>query len=88
MPRNVRHDASGPIKLEPHQFPRDAEGNLKPIWICACGVSRTMPFCDGTHKVCRAEEPGQVYEYDKSTMNVIRKTPDDRPPAAAPVAPQ
>lgn len=32
--------------------------------ICGCGLSATQPFCDGTHEITRAEEPGKLYWYD------------------------
>lgn len=54
MPRYVRHTATGPIKIEPQQ---------KPIWICACGLSKNPPFCDGSHKTCAGEDQGLHYEY-------------------------
>lgn len=67
MARMVKMDATAPIKIEPAQFPRDEQGNLKAIWICACGLSATPPFCDKAHKSCAGEEPGKVYEYDPVT---------------------
>jgi CDGSH-type Zn-finger protein len=65
MARLVRHTANGPYKIEPQ--------DLKPIFICGCGLSRTMPFCDGTHKGCRSEEPGKLYVYnaDRSAVEQI-----------------
>lgn len=33
-------------------------------WICACGLSKNKPFCDGTHKACKTEESGKVYRYN------------------------
>lgn len=67
MARLIRLDTAGPVKIPPEQFPRDEAGNLKAIWICACGLTATPPFCDKTHKVCAGEEPGKVYEYDPVT---------------------
>jgi len=32
--------------------------------ICGCGLSATQPFCDGTHKISKSEEPGKLYWYD------------------------
>ena len=34
-------------------------------YICGCGLSATLPLCDGTHKSTRAEEPGKLYWYDE-----------------------
>ena len=32
---------------------------------CGCGLSSTQPFCNGTHKITRTEEPGKLYWYDE-----------------------
>lgn len=78
MPRFVRIDATGPIKIEPAAFPRDAQGNLKNMFICACGLTKTPPFCDGTHKgTCPNEKPGMVYTYDPNTKQVISERPEE-----------
>jgi CDGSH-type Zn-finger protein len=34
-------------------------------YICGCGLSATLPFCDGTHKSAQGEEPGKLYWYDE-----------------------
>jgi CDGSH-type Zn-finger protein len=56
----VKHDQTAPYRIDPADFPKDG----KPIWICACGLSAKLPYCDGTHKQCRDEEPGTTYHYD------------------------
>ena len=42
------------IKITGNFILKDAEGNEIPtgreIYICRCGASENMPFCDGTHK--------------------------------------
>jgi CDGSH-type Zn-finger protein len=76
MARLIRHEQMGPYKIEPQDFPKD-----KPIWICGCGLSTRMPYCDGTHKTCRSEEPGKLYVYDLKTREVIEERPDEGPPA-------
>ncbi len=58
MARLIRHEARGPYRIDPQDFPKD-----KPIYICACGLSRNLPFCDGAHKQCGAEEEGKLYRY-------------------------
>ena len=78
MPRLIRLEALGPIKIEPASFPRDEQGNLKPMFICACGLSQKMPFCDGTHKACRtSEQPGRLYVYDAARTTVVEERADE-----------
>jgi len=34
-------------------------------WICACGLSRNQPFCDGSHNALKtSEEGGALCWYD------------------------
>lgn len=67
MARMVRHEATGPIKIEPQD---------KPVWVCACGLSATFPICDGTHKQgCRVEAPGTLYIYGRD-RTVVEERPD------------
>jgi CDGSH-type Zn-finger protein len=69
MARLVRHTATGPYKIEPV--------DMRPIFICGCGLSQNMPFCDGSHKGCRSEEPGKVYVYDEGRRTVIEVRDED-----------
>ena len=68
MARLVRHEATGPYRIDP---PLE-----KPIFICGCGLSKNLPFCDGTHKTCRDELAGMVYVYDADRKTVIETRPD------------
>ena len=42
------------IKITGNFILKDAEGNKiqsgKDVYICRCGASENMPFCDGAHK--------------------------------------
>lgn len=69
MPRLVRMTHNGPIKIEPQ---------TKPVWVCACGLSKTFPICDGTHKGCPAAEtdPSKLYVYDATRTKIIETRPD------------
>lgn len=76
MARTVRIEATGPIRIDPSQFPRDEQGNLKAIWVCACGLTGTPPFCDKSHNACKHEQPGMIYEYDPVTKAVRGSRPE------------
>lgn len=67
MARLIRHDADGPIRIDPQD---------KPIFVCACGLSKTFPICDGTHKACKSEQPGTVYVYDAKREKVVEERPE------------
>ena len=64
MARLVKLEATGPVKVEPSD---------KPVFVCACGLSKKFPFCDGSHKPTRAEEPGCVYRYSGESNEQVEK---------------
>ncbi len=57
MARMVRHDRSRPYEVKA----KDGES----FRICACGLSRNEPFCDGSHRRTADELPGELYAYDE-----------------------
>lgn len=68
MPRLVRFEGTGPIRIDPQD---------KPVFVCGCGLTRNFPFCDGTHKACKNEQKGKVYVYDAESGAVIEARDDD-----------
>lgn len=62
MPRLVLHDQSGPYRIDPQD---------KPVFICGCGLSQNLPYCDGAHKGCKDEAPGKVHVYDADRVRII-----------------
>jgi CDGSH-type Zn-finger protein len=56
MARLVRHDQNVPYEIP--------EGTELPVYICACGLSKNKPFCDGSHKKTRDEKSEDTYVYD------------------------
>lgn len=77
MPRLIRHEALASYKIHPDQFPRDEQGNLKHISICACGLSQNLPFCDNSHRQARIDEPpGKLCIYDRERRTIIEQRDD------------
>jgi CDGSH iron-sulfur domain-containing protein 3 len=68
MPRLVRHEATGPFEIKPQE---------KSAWVCGCGLSQNLPYCDGSHKTARQnEQPGKLYVYDKARKTIVETRED------------
>jgi CDGSH-type Zn-finger protein len=53
-PAEVRVEMNGPIKIKGKIRFRDSSGKItegdQELFICRCGGSASMPWCDDTHK--------------------------------------
>ena len=65
MARLVKRTLTDPVKY-------GIEG--KEVWFCRCGLSKSQPYCDGSHKLAKSEEAGKLYWYDEAGQR--REVPD------------
>ena len=54
--RYVCRTAVGPIEVKPQE---------KSVYVCACGLSKNQPYCDGSHKTAKGEQEGKKYYYSE-----------------------
>ena len=62
MARRIIKKEKGPFEIKPQE---------KSAWICMCGLSKTQPYCDGSHKAAQDEDDAVVYEYDKDGRRTV-----------------
>jgi CDGSH-type Zn-finger protein len=66
MARLVKHEKNAPYEIP--------EGTEMPVYICACGLSKNKPFCDGSHRRTRDEAAEELYSYDdQGRVSVIKQ---------------
>jgi len=44
----------GPDREAPPRSSYEVKASAESQWICACGLSQNLPFCDGSHKLTKA----------------------------------
>lgn len=59
------------IKVE-DKHPQEIKVGIESKWICRCGLSKNLPFCDGSHKQCQEEEEGKVYVYEEGKKKEVK----------------
>lgn len=69
MGRLVEHEKSGPYRLDES----DVDPEKGDIAICQCGLSRSFPFCDGTHRETESEDTDACYRYVANDGDLVRK---------------
>ncbi|MEM0149586.1 MAG: CDGSH iron-sulfur domain-containing protein [Candidatus Micrarchaeaceae archaeon] len=75
--RFVKHGRDHPFAVKVGDLPGfgniagDAEkAKSYELHICACGLSKHKPFCDGSHMRVQNEEPGRVFAYGKDGKRI------------------
>jgi CDGSH-type Zn-finger protein len=65
MTRIIEHAEASPIAV-----PKDSVPGSH-IHICRCGLTRSAPLCDGTHRIARSEKPGSLVRYIKHGDDLV-----------------
>lgn len=73
MARLVRHEATGPRKLDED----DIDPEKGDVAVCQCGLSAEYPFCDGSHRVTQTETEGELYKYERDDDERPRQVVED-----------
>lgn len=57
MSRLIKNNDKGPVEIKVGDESK---------WVCACGLTKNKPFCDGSHKKTLDEEEGKNYIYHEN----------------------
>lgn len=69
MARLVRHDATGPRRLDED----DVDDEKGDVAVCQCGLSEEFPFCDGTHRTTADETDSEIHRYVDGERRVVER---------------
>ncbi len=90
--RVIRHGRHRPFVLKMRDMPgvsqltKDEKLLNYEVHLCACGLSRNKPYCDGSHAKTRSEDEEKLYVYDLEgngseieETEELAETPDEYP---------
>ncbi len=76
MSRYVKHGRNHPFVVKLGEVPgfsnltQDEKLKNFELHMCACGLSKHKPFCDGTHRVAQNEKPDMHYAYAEENKQI------------------
>ncbi len=74
--RIVKHGMAAPFTVKVGDLPgmdrlvQDKKVQDYQIHVCACGLSKHKPFCDGSHMHASNEEEGKLFAYENGDKRI------------------